>query len=126
MNRSKKAAHYGALAERAAREQYSLDIAHTSWHDAMTSDGTPVEIKAAMLNRASGKTGRFRIFEKYHRRLYREDGVYVFVTYNAVGTGISVNRMRAVEASDVRFEFYGAGGHRASRQAKVTPNRIFS
>ncbi|ELZ94891.1 hypothetical protein C440_07442 [Haloferax mucosum ATCC BAA-1512] len=124
-NRSKKAARYGALAERAARERYGLEMEHTSWYDAKTSDGTPVEIKAAMLNRASGKTGRFRVFKRYHKKLIDEGGVYVFVCYTARGRGIRIARMRTVDASCLRLKFYGAGGHRESNQAKIPPEKIF-
>ena len=129
-NRSKKAAHYGALAERAARQRYSLEPSHSSWQDAETNDGRPVEVKSAMMNRRSGKIGRFRVFEDYHARLCREDGLYVFVLYSATGGagggGIRVRNMRSVEASSLRLQFYGAGGHRDSEQVKIHPRRIFS
>ncbi|WP_396610810.1 hypothetical protein ACH9L7_11315 [Haloferax sp. S1W] len=124
-NRSKKAARYGALAERAARERYGLEMEHTSWYDARASDGTPVEIKAAMLNRRSGKTGRFRVFEEYHRDLVSRDGVYVFVAYRAIGSGIQVVRSRSLRAKNLQLEFYESGGHRDSAQAKIPPSKIF-
>jgi hypothetical protein len=122
---SKSAARFGALAERKARERYDLEDDHSPWHDARAADGRPVEIKAAMLNRSSGKRGRFRIFEKYHSRLVEEGGIYVFVAYRAVGRGIRIERMKSVEADSVRASFYGAGGHRGSRQVKVPPAEIF-
>jgi len=125
MNRSSNAARYGALAERAARERYGLDADHTEWNDARTDNGRPVEVKSAMLNRASGHAGRFRIFERVHRRLASEDGVYVFVAYRASGRGISVEKMRSVDADAVRLEFYGAGGHRDTKQAKVPVSEVF-
>lgn len=125
MNRSKKAARYGSLAERAARQRYDLDAEHDSWHDAKTDDGRPVEIKAAMLNRASGQTGRFRVFEEYHRRLEQNDGIYVFVAYRAAGRGIRVEEMRTLEAESLSVDWYGAGGHRNSNQAKIPPAAIF-
>lgn len=126
MNRSKKAARYGALAERKARERYGLDPEHDSWHDSRAPDGSPVEIKAAMMNRAGGEEGRFRIFEKYHRRLCRNDGKYVFVAYRASGAGIQVRAMRSLAADDLRPRWYGAGGHRESRQVKIPISLIFS
>jgi len=128
-NRSKKAAHYGALAERAARQRYGLEPAHSSWQDAETEDGRPVEIKAAMMNRKSGKTGRFRVFEDYHARLRREGGLYVFVLYSATGGsgggGIRVQNMRSIEADALQLQFYGAGGHRNSDQMKIHPVQLF-
>ena len=90
----------------------------------MTTDGRPCETKAAMLNRARGK-GRFRVFEEYHRKLEAEGGLYVFVAYEAAGRGIRVQKMRAVDASDLNLEFYGAGGHRSSRQCKIPVRAVF-
>ncbi|RDZ36835.1 MULTISPECIES: hypothetical protein [unclassified Haloferax] len=126
MNRSRKAARYGRLAEEAARRIYDLDADHASWHDARTSDGRPVETKAAMLNRADGTEGRFRIFEDYHAKLVQHDGLYVFIPYLARGRGIQVVDARSVEASKLRLNFYGAGGHRESQQVKIHPHRVFS
>ena len=124
MNRSSNAAHYGRLAEEAARARYNLESEHTSWYDAVTTDGRPCETKAAMLNRARGK-GRFRVFEEYHRKLEAEGGLYVFVAYEAAGRGIRVQKMRAVDASDLNLDFYGAGGHRSSRQCKIPVRAVF-
>jgi len=123
--KSSNAARFGALAERKARERYGLEGTHTSWHDARRDDGTPVEIKAAMLNRSSGKGGRFRVFEEYHSRLEKADGIYVFVAYRARGRGITVCRMRSLRAEALELSFYGAGGHRDSRQIKIAPSQIF-
>lgn len=122
---SSNAARYGALAERKARERYGLEADHSSWHDARTPDGTPVETKACMLNRRDGSEGRFRIFEEYHKRLEEADGLYAFVAYRATGRGIQVRAMRTIAASDLRLTFYGAGGHRSSRQVKIPPGRVF-
>ncbi|ELZ03928.1 hypothetical protein C482_03634, partial [Natrialba chahannaoensis JCM 10990] len=116
---------YGRLAEEAAQRRYGLDADHGSWHDARTSDGRPVEVKAAMLNRRDGSEGRFRIFEDYHERLAEERGLYVFVPYRARGRGIQVVDMRSVDAGALRLKFYGAGGHRGSNQVKIHPRRIF-
>jgi hypothetical protein len=85
-----------------------------------------VEVKAAMLNRDSGRPGRFRIFRKYHRELAKRGGCYVFVLYRARGRGITVEKMRSVRASDLEFDFYGAGGHRGSKQVKALPESIFN
>ena len=128
MNRSKKAARYGRLAEEAAADRYGLELAgqHSSWQDAATSDGRPIEIKAAMLNRSDGKQGRFRIFESSHRRLASESGAYVFVAYYARGRGIRVQSMRSVDASRLSLDFYGAGGHRDTRQVKIPVSQVFT
>lgn len=126
MTRASRSSRYGALAEEKARARYGLEADRSSWHDARADDGTPIEVKAAMLNRSSGKEGRFRLFEDYHKRLEQADGAYVFVAYRAVGRGISVEAMRSIAASSIRVEWYGAGGHRESRQAKVPPREIFT
>jgi crotonobetainyl-CoA:carnitine CoA-transferase CaiB-like acyl-CoA transferase len=124
--RSKRANHYGTLAEQKAAERYGLTYegVHGCMHDAETDDGTPVEVKAAMLNRASGREGRFRIFKAPHRRLVEESGLYVFVSYRAMGRGISVKKMRSVRASDLDVDFYGAGGHRGTKQVKILPKDV--
>lgn len=124
-NRSSNAARYGALAEQRARERYGLDADHASWHDARTSDGRPVETKSCMLTRRDGSEGRFRIFEQYHRKLEAADGLYVFAAYVPKGSGIQVRAMRSLEAGSLRLSFYGAGGHRNSRQVKIAPARVF-
>lgn len=79
-----------------------------------------------MLNRRDGSEGRFRVFEEYHKKLEANDGLYVFVAYRAVGQGIQVRAMRSLEASELRLSFYGAGGHRDSRQVKIPPEKVFS
>lgn len=122
---SKKSARYGALAERAARERYGLEPEHDGHHDAVAPDGRPVEIKSAMLNRASGRTGRFRIFREYHQQLDREGGYYVFVAYRRSGRGISVVRMRSVEADALTMNWYQGTHHRNSRERKLTIEQVF-
>lgn len=126
-NRSRKAAHYGRLVEEAARRKFNLEAKHTSWFDAIAPDGTPVECKGAMINRRDGHTGRFRVFEKYHRQLEADDGAYVFVAYLAHGRGIRVEKIRSLAADALQLEelWTGAGGHRESRQAKIPVGRIF-
>lgn len=122
-NRSKNAAHYGAAAERYAREKYGLDVEHDGLHDARGPDGRPWDVKAAMLSRARP---RFRLWEDQHRFLAREDGGYVFVAYIPRGQGIEVKRSRPIPARAVRLTFYGAGGHRGTNQVKVPVGRVFS
>jgi hypothetical protein len=122
---SKKASRVGALAERAAAERYGLDLhgKHTSWCDARMRDGTPVEVKAADLAR---EYPRFRVFEEYHRKLQAEGGRYVFVAYRRRGSGIEVVTMTRMHASRLPASaWYGAGGHRDSKQAKIPVSRVF-
>ena len=122
---SSRANRYGSLAERKVAERYRLvrDGVHTSWCDAVDSDGTPVEIKSCDAGRDAP---RFRIFEKYHDRLQSEGGHYVFVLYKKRGRGITVLRMTRMHASRLPAETcYGAGGHRESRQTKLRPKTVF-
>ena len=128
MTSSKKAARYGSRAEKKAAERYNLELEgnHCSWHDAKRADGTPVEIKAAAVERASGAEGRFRVFRKYHKTLRRADGIYVFVAYRPHGTGISIANMTTYHSSKLPLStWYGAGGHRESKQRKITISEIF-
>lgn len=122
MTSSKKAARYGSRAEKKAAERYNLELEgnHCSWHDAKRADGTPVEIKAAAVERASGSEGRFRVFRDYHNKLRRADGIYVFVAYRPRGTGITVTDMATRHSSELPLStWYGAGGHRDSEQRKI-------
>lgn len=122
---SKKAARVGARAEQAAAERYDLETrgVHTSWCDARMRDGTPVEVKAADLAR---EYPRFRIFEEYHRMLQQQDGRYVFVAYRRRGTGIEAVTMTRMHASRLPAStWYGTGGHRDSKQAKIPVSNIF-
>lgn len=124
-NRSRKAARYGSLAERVARERYGLDAEHDGMHDARAPSGEPVEVKAAMLNRRSGPA-RFRIFEDYHERLVAAGGFYVFVAYRAKGRGISVEGVRSLDADALRVTSWSStGGHRDSRQKRIPVREIF-
>jgi hypothetical protein len=89
-------------------------------------DGTPVEIKACAVERADGSEGRFRVFRKYHNRLRREGGVYVFVAYRPRGRGISVVDMTMTDAGSLPLStWYGAGGHRDSEQRKIPVSVVF-
>jgi len=127
MTASKKAARYGSRAEKKAAEQYNLELEgnHCSWHDAKRADGTPVEIKAAAVERADGSEGRFRVFRKYHEKLRQHDGIYVFVAYRPRGRGISVVEMTDCHSSQLPLStWYGAGGHRESEQRKISISKI--
>jgi hypothetical protein len=123
---SRKAARYGALAERKAADRYDLDLRgeHTSWCDARTAGGVPVEIKATDLGR---DYPRFRIFEEYHEQLQAAGGRYVFVAYKRCGAGIRVVRMTMVHAGGLpQATWTTTGGHRESRAAKIDPSVILS
>lgn len=126
MSRSSNAARYGAAVERRARERYGLEPEHSSWYDARRGS-EPVEIKAAMYRRADGSPGRFRIFEDYHDRLARADGWYCFGSYRVRGTGVEIVAMTMTRARALRLassDFYGAGGHRDSRQIKLRIDEV--
>lgn len=51
----------------------------------------------------------------------------MFAAYRAVGRGLRVEKIRTVDAIalDERLEFYGAGGHRDSRQVKIPASSVF-
>jgi len=128
MTSSKKANAYGTAAERKAAAEYRLTIegVHNYWRDAVMQDGTPVEIKAAMVQRADGTPGRFRIFENAHDQLAARDGRYVFVAYRVRGRGIQVLRSKMIHASRLPGStWYGAGGHRDSRQRKLRIDSVW-
>jgi hypothetical protein len=122
VNRSRKAARYGSLAEKWAAERYGLELERDSWHDARKDD-RPADVKAAMNSR---NATRFRLWEEQHRRLRREDGFYVFILYRPVGRGIDVLRSRTIAARSLRVRFGGAGNHPKGNQAKIPSERIFS
>lgn len=124
---SQKSSRYGALTERKARERYDLTEAHSAWHDARTQSGEPVEIKAATVERATGRQGRFRTFREPHRRLAKADGWYAFVAYRAVGRGVSVERMKMVRARSIRPS-WSKSGHKTDgrgEQHKISMAEVF-
>jgi len=128
MTASSSANAYGTAAERKAAAEYRLTIegVHNYWRDAITSDGTPVEIKAAMQQRADGSEGRFRVFEDAHDKLHAAGGRYVFVAYRVRGRGIQVLASTMLHASQLPGStWYGAGGHRDSRQRKIAISDVF-
>ncbi|AFD04030.1 ORF9 [Halogeometricum pleomorphic virus 1] len=121
-NRSKKAARFGAFAERAAFGRYGLEPDRDSWHDARDRDGRPWDVKACMLSRDSA---RFRLWADQHSRLRSEGGGYVFVGYLPRGSGIQVKQMRTVRAASITAEFYTAGNHAKGDQLKIPPRAVF-
>jgi hypothetical protein len=123
---SSKANHYGTLAERKAAEKFRLDLERCSWHDAVRSDGAPVEIKSAMLEHADGQPGNFKIYQQYHSKLRENGGYYVFAPYRVRGRGISVVSWEMRHASRLpRLSWHGGGDHRDTQQAKLPIGEIF-
>lgn len=128
MSRSSNANRYGTLAEKHMAERWRLDRegAHTYWCDAVAADGTPWELKAAMVERADGTEGRFRIFEDAHDELAAEGGRYGFAAYRPWGRGIQISAMAAMDATRLPGStWYGAGGHRDSNQRKLRVSEVF-
>lgn len=100
-NRSKKSSRLGSRVEKAVCEEYGLQPTHTSWYDAVYANGTPVEIKAAIHRRSSGRPGKFRVFKDPHEKLVENDGYYVFAVYRRRGSGAEVLKSVRVDAEDV-------------------------
>lgn len=110
---SKRANRYGTLAEKQMAEKWHLqrDGVHTYWRDAVDSDGTPWELKAAVVETASGRPGRFRVREHAHDQLLDAGGWYGFAVYRRVGRGIRVLRYKAMPAARLPVSaWYGSGG----------------
>jgi hypothetical protein len=114
---SKKANKYGTAAEYHLIDERDLQLARSSWHDAIfPSTGTPVEIKSCDMD----STGYFQIYEKYHRKLVRAGGWYGFVLYRRSGGSITVLETRLRKAAKMPLlRWSGTGGHRSSRKSKV-------
>jgi hypothetical protein len=125
---SSSANRYGHRAELKAADRYRLDLdgTHTSWCDGRDRDGRPVEIKAARPRYSDGREGKFRVFEEYHDQLAARDGWYVFVLYLPRGTGVQVLDMDRRHSSRLPGStWYGAGGHRDSRQREIQVSEVF-
>jgi hypothetical protein len=123
VSRSSQANRYGTLAEKHLCRDRGLDRdgTHTAWCDAEFRNGTPVEIKSAMVS-----TGYFQIYEKYHSRLRDEGGWYGFVVYRPAGRGIKVLKSKMVHSSNLPLSTWSpTGGHRGSDKATVPFSRIF-
>mgnify|MGYP006276088309 FL=1 len=124
MSRSHRANHYGTLVEYKLAEKYGIELARTSWCDG-TRNGKPVEIKSTMHRHADGQPGNFKLYEKYHRKLRRQDGSYAFAVYKPWGRGIRILQMKFVHASQTpRLSWHGGGSHRETRQAKLNISKI--
>lgn len=128
MSRSSRAARYGALVERAAADRYGLDLDHRAVDgvrvDARDDSGRPWDVKGAMMARSQP---RFRLWRDQHEYLEENNGGYVFASYQPRGQGVRVLAMRSVKASDVRVDWYGAGGHRhGQQQAKIPAADVLS
>lgn len=126
MSRSHKANHYGTLCERKAVERYGLKLDRSSWHDARRGDDTPVEIKSTMRRHADGQLGNFKLYSKYHRKLRRSNGWYVFAVYRVRGRGVEILRMEMRHCSRLPIiNWHGGGAHRNAKQAKLHISDIF-
>lgn len=125
--RSQNSARYGSLAEQQMADRYDLDLDREHWRDAIGPDGRPWEIKATMRERASGETGRFRLFKQQHDKLLDAGGFYAFVVYRPHGRGIRVLDQRAVRASEISVD-WGPSEHMSpnrDRQTKLPIREVF-
>ncbi|NLV10006.1 hypothetical protein GOC74_08690 [Halomicrobium mukohataei] len=125
MSRSHRANHYGTLVERKAAERYGLALDRCSWHDAKRSDGTPVEIKAAMHRHSDGQPGTFKLYDQYHEQLRAANGWYVFAVYRVRGRGVEVLRWEMRHSSRLpKLDWHGGGEHRDARQSKIEIGQV--
>ena len=123
---SKKANKYGTRCEYAAAERYDLELARCSWHDGIRQGSIPVEIKATRRRHADGQPGNFKLYHKYHRKLRRNNGEYVFVLYRKRGKGTEVLKMTNSHSSSLpRLNWHGGGDHRSTKQAKLSIEEVF-
>jgi len=109
--KSKRANRYGTLAEKQMAEKWRLtrEGVHTFWRDAIDAEGRPWELKAAVVETASGRPGRFRVREHAHARLVENDGRYGFAVYRRIGRGIRILRYKAMPATRLPVSaWYGA------------------
>jgi len=123
---SHRANHYGTLVERQAAERYGVELARASWKDADRDDGTPVEIKSAMIQHADGQPGNFKIYDQFHNRLREAGGYYVFGAYRVRGRDVQVLKWDMRHSSRLpRLDWHGGGSHRDAQQAKIGIEEIF-
>jgi len=118
----------GYRAEEQIIESRGMERARCEWRDAIDSDGSPVEIKAAMRHRSNGSEGRFRIFREPHRQLAREDGRYVFAAYRIRGTGVEILATTAKAARAVRVDSWTKAGHETDgreHQQRIPISEVF-
>ncbi|WP_435098484.1 hypothetical protein [Halarchaeum sp. P4] len=121
--KSKRANRYGTLAEQKMAEKWRLrrEGVHTFWRDAVDCDGTPWELKAAVVETASGRPGRFRVREHAHDQLLEHGGWYGFAVYRRVGRGIRILRYKAMPAARLPVSaWYGAGGTDEHDHTKIS------
>jgi len=121
---------YGHLVEEHVREKKGLTEADDGrrWKDAETRSGTPVEIKGAMRERSNGSQGRFRLFYAPHRKLARQDGIYVFAVYEPQGNGINVLKTETMRARSLRAIDWSRSHHQTEgrdRQVKIPISTVF-
>ena len=119
MSRSHRANRYGTLVEYKLAEKYGIELARTSWCDGVRN-GKPVEIKSTMHRHADGQPGNFKLYEKYHRKLRRQDGSYAFAVHKPWGRGIRILQTKFIHSSQLpQLSWHGGGSHRETQQAKL-------
>lgn len=110
----KKAPRMGSRVEKQIRDRrgYRVPDSGRPWRDAIDPrDGTPVEIKAAVRERESGRPGRFRVFRQPHEQLQQADGRYEFVVYRVRGSGAEILGIERKAARAVRISNWNRSGH---------------
>ena len=123
--------YYGAKVEEWVLQKYGLERSYEHVNgvsmDAVTEDGTPVEIKAVACNRRGGRANevRFKVWRDQHEALKRASGVYVFVTYLLRKDGIRVRNSRSVRSSSLSIQWYGETVPRGEEQAEIPAHELF-
>jgi hypothetical protein len=85
-------------AEDIIRDEHDLVKDHSRWHDARTTDGTPVEIKSCACRYADGRLGRFKIWEYQLDELLFDGKVGFLVYYNTGRKLVIVTHMMPAES----------------------------
>lgn len=115
--------YWGMLAEAATRERFGLERERSSWHDARTPDGTPVESKACRVRYVNGRRGRWWIEYDAHETLIESDGLYALSVYDpqAVEDGpILATALVPARWIHGLLNFSPTGGHhKGAEQAKL-------
>ncbi|PCR91255.1 hypothetical protein [Natrinema ejinorense] len=121
---SHKSNKFGTAVEKRVVDEYRLELSRSPWHDALMQNGKPVEIKSTRLEHADGGSGNFKIYEKYHRKLRRHDGYYVFGVYKS--SPFKILKLKRKHSSQIpRLSWHGGGDHRGTQQAKLAIDRVF-
>lgn len=107
---------WGRFTEWVARIAFRLSEDRGTFHDAMTEDGVPVEVKGCIRRTSRGDPGKFFIREANHRELRDADGFYVFVVYDPQnwkqGPVLDVEMKPATWLDGVDYGWTGNGDRR--------------